>query len=1434
MESLNFLLLGEEVLLQRCADEIHKRGHKIVGVISENTHLRNWSQSHRLPCHSPDDYEAHLDGVNYDVLASITHPQKISDALIQRAKILAINYHDGPLPRYAGINASSWAIYNGEQQHGIVWHKLASKIDSGDILEREQYTIEPNETSLSINIKNSVLALNAFKRVLSNLEQSTISSTTINPEHSRSFYYSYQRPGNFGIVDWSQSTAKILGKIHACFYGDFPNYFAVAKLGHQIPVYFTSAEEVTPSTAVDPKPGQIYDIDNSSLTIGTNDSFIRIFDFYDLFGHSINDITVQFKPIEKGTILDCIKLYPEAAEKNIAKAERYYRHALLRSESATLPLDTAKKSTPPLKVQILESSNSDIQAAGTQWALALSLVISNLTRNDKFRLSLKDAEATSKLICTDLPINIELKGQQSVADNLSALHNSILETRKKGAFLWDLISREPALRREETLSSGRVSDICICFDSPPSDTALLSLVVESSGVYLYSNGSFSEEQLLFLKQLTHTTFQQISTAQAERLNSINVLSDADIRRILFARNSTSKAFPETLRLTDLFKTQVKRVPDKCAVIVEEKRYTYLELDILSDKVAYFLQERKVVPGSFIAIHLSRSIELLAALLGVIKAGAAYIPLDTYLPPDRILSILNESKCSAVITSDGFFGKFPEETDKLDIANILRHPEPVAVADNPASANDICYTIFTSGSTGAPKGVVLKHKAVINTLDWVIREFQVQENDTLLFVTSPGFDLSVFDVFGTLSTGATIRLATERELQDPSRLVEILRDEGITIWDSAPPALVRLEPLLKDVAVDSRLRLVMLSGDWIPIQLPDKLKSVFPNVKVKSLGGATEAAIWSNYYHVDTVKPEWKSIPYGYPIQNAYYYILDHHLRPVPDGIHGDLYIGGVCLAEGYLNRADLTNERFIENPHIPGDKIYKTGDLAKYWLDGTMEFLGRSDFQVKVRGYRIELEEIEAIANSLDDIIVSRCVASKDANGSVRLILYIVPSQTFSQSKNSIKAQVSDALETKLPDYMVPGHVILLDELPLTPNGKLDTKSLPQPDLIRGALIPPSTPTEKGLVEIWKDLLPNVDSVSIEDNFFTLGGDSILAVNLIARINQKWSAKILLSQLIISPTIAKLSEFIDQKCGNENVSNSENSNLILLREGGSKNFYFIYDGDGEILLYKALADILSSDYTFYGILPKRTQQIPQLACSIPLMAADCIEIIKQHQHSGPYYFGGLCAGGVITFEMTRQLINSGDQIGKAIIFDAAHPRCPRNPNHNQKRRAKSFKLDIRQLLNSDISFIRKQVKLITIISSKVYNLLNYEIQKRITQLQHNKKLEIYKEAINGHAEWPADVEPISIRAIYERARDTYGEEKVSCEQLLLIKSQAKEFTISDEPMSEMYSGDFLGWEKYITSGKIGRILTEGGHSSMLQRPYLNQLAIELNIALLND
>jgi amino acid adenylation domain-containing protein len=436
-------------------------------------------------------------------------------------------------------------------------------------------------------------------------------------------------------------------------------------------------------------------------------------------------------------------------------------------------------------------------------------------------------------------------------------------------------------------------------------------------------------------------------------------------------------------------------------------------------------------------------------------------------------------------------------------------------------DDLAYVIFTSGSTGLPKGVMIDHRGAVNTILDMNRRFAITSADRVLAISSLSFDLSVYDIFGMLAAGGTIVLPAAEDAREPSHWAAMVVREGVTIWNSVP-ALMKLfceHARSRPEMAGNKLRQVWLSGDWIPLTLPDQIRAIAPQAQITSLGGATEASIWSILFPIENIDPSWKSIPYGRAMENQKFHVLDDALEPCPTQVAGRLYIGGIGLAKGYWRDPEKTAERFLIHPRT-GERLYWTGDLGRWLPNGNIEFLGREDCQVKIRGFRVELEEVEAALLQHPGLEAAVVTAQGEQLGDKRLVACVVGCREAPDTR-----ELRDFLLNKLPEYMVPSTFMVLDQLPLTANGKIDRRSLPVPEAqgreADPSFVAPRTPVEETIARIWAETLL-VPAVGIYDSFYELGGDSLAAFQIIARLNTAFSVELPVRTLFENPTVSQL------------------------------------------------------------------------------------------------------------------------------------------------------------------------------------------------------------------------------------------------------------------------------------------------------------------------
>ncbi len=672
-------------------------------------------------------------------------------------------------------------------------------------------------------------------------------------------------------------------------------------------------------------------------------------------------------------------------------------------------------------------------------------------------------------------------------------------------------------------TEGDSFDHLIDFDKIKYFSTRTSQVYIDNQVYEINGGlyiTWDYVEQLFDSDVIETMFKQYldildQVLNADRIDSL-MLSPKDSQAI--AHYNDTDWDIQAVTLHELFSNKVKQLVDKVAVKHHRNSITYRELDEKSNQVARYLTDHGVRQGDFIGVIGKRCIETIVNLLGILKAGAAYIPLDPDYPEERKQYIKEKSGCKFFIT--------PAVYMEQGIARYSQAPVNIETAPD-----DMAYVIFTSGSTGKPKGVQITHDAVTNTILDINEKFRVTEEDRIMGISSLCFDLSVYDIFGTLSSGATLVLIDDQ--RDVFNLKEVVEEERITIWNSVPAIMDMVMDLWRkrENTWSKTLRLVMLSGDWIPLLLPEKIRKIYRNAEIISLGGATEASIWSIYYPIKAVKKGWKSIPYGNPLANQKFYVLNNRGQLCPTGVEGELYIGGVGVAKGYINDTERTNEAFITHPKL--GYLYKTGDHGVLREEGYIEFMGRKDSQVKIRGYRVELGEIENCLAEHEQVKKAVVIDYIDDSKTKNLYAYVIPNHDM--DSRELKAFLSRTL----PGYMIPARFIKVENIPLTVNGKVNKSALleiaknQKAEAVEAVKCrPPENNMQKLLIEIWKEIL-GINSISIDDNYYEIGGDSLKAIAIISEIDKRMNIKVPVREIFRNCTINTLSGYLQRRQENK-------------------------------------------------------------------------------------------------------------------------------------------------------------------------------------------------------------------------------------------------------------------------------------------------------------
>ncbi|MBD1938354.1 non-ribosomal peptide synthetase [Microcoleus sp. FACHB-68] len=662
--------------------------------------------------------------------------------------------------------------------------------------------------------------------------------------------------------------------------------------------------------------------------------------------------------------------------------------------------------------------------------------------------------------------------------------------------------------------------------------------------FYYDSRLFSLEDIERLSKHFETLLESAINNPETAIGQLDILSESARYQLLVQFNSTQTNSPENKCIHNFFEEQTERTPNNIAVVYENQKLTYAELNARANLLAHHLQELGVDSDVIVGICVERSIEMIVGMLGVLKAGGAYLPIEPTMPAERIALMLEDAQVPVLLTQENLLQTLPIHSAQIVcidriVADKVTENAGLLQSKKHNNLTALAYVIYTSGSTGTPKGVAIEHRNLSNYLHSILERLKLPAGASFATVSTFAADLGNTAIFPALCTGGCLHIISQERATDPEALAEYFRRQPIDCLKIVPSHLAALLTSSEAAAILPRQRLI-LGGEAVSWNLMEKVHKYAPNCLIFNHYGPTEATVGVLTYQVDFEKLQHDSetVPLGRPIANTQIYILDSYQQPVPLGVAGELYIDGDNLARGYLNRPELTAEKFITNPFKPQPdaRLYKTGDLARYLPDGNIEFLGRIDSQVKIRGFRIELGEIEATLRQHPDVDQAVVIDWEDVPGDKRLVAYVVPKEELIASKSNLQnlklSDLRNLLQEKLPAYMMPAAFVILKNLPLTANGKIDRQKLSAADktclFSTETFVAPRTPLEEKLADIWAEVL-HLEKVSIYDNFFELGGHSLLATQVISRLRQAFQIELPLTHLFEFPTIADLAGIISER-----------------------------------------------------------------------------------------------------------------------------------------------------------------------------------------------------------------------------------------------------------------------------------------------------------------
>jgi amino acid adenylation domain-containing protein len=1136
-------LVGEGALLVRCGDALRRRGHRVRGVASPGGAAAEWAARNGIAHEALSaDLGAFLRSAPCDYLFSIVNRRVLTRDVYGLASRGAINFHDSPLPRYAGVHATSWALLRGEEAHGVSWHLIADEVDAGDVLKQRRVEVGPRETALTLNAKCYDAAAEAFEELVDELAEGRAAPRTQDLSE-RSYFGLHARPAAACTLDWDRPAAELDALVRALDFGGYTN-----PLG--LPRFWVGGEPVTvsgaePARASGAAPGTVTALDDAGMTVATAAGDLRLEGFRAADGRALAPRELAARAgLSVGDRLP--RLDPAEAERldslygELCRHEPWWVRRLAAAAPLVLGVPVAEPANPvdvgvptPLAPEVRGFLEALDPAERRAWLTAVcGCFLGRATGAQRFDVGLARPEEEprrSPVFADAVPLRFRLRPEQPFAEALEAVRGEIGELARRRTFARDVLLRYPELRGVGAELPGGRWPVSIEWAGAPSGGGPLRLVLAADGAectWWYDRECLAAEEVQGLAAQLGAFVGGLVADPDRPLATVPRVGAEERERLLGEWSGAEAEYPAGSTLQEMFSAQAAETPDAVAVECDGDRVTYGELERRTNQLAHALRRAGVGPERLVGIFLDGSTDAVAAMLAVLKAGGAYVPLDPAYPRERLAYMLEDSGAVALVTRSEHLGALPDTglpTVVLDRDRKALERESAEPLSGQGDPDGLAYLIYTSGSTGHPKGVLVPHRGVVNLAAAFRRTLEMRPGDRLLLLVSLSFDASVGTIYSTLVAGGTLVLARDRAALGGDELTRFCEAREITVVDM-PAALWKhwLESLERRPEADllPTLRMVLAGGESVRTeQLRRWTERTGGRAAFVGPYGPTETTVCATLRRADPAEmarmPEGR-LPIGRPLPNTRAYVLDEHLQPVPAGVPGELYIGGVGVTRGYLARPELNVEKFLPDPFRPGRRVYRTGDVVRWLPGGDLEFLGRTDHQVKVRGFRIELGEIEA-ALLAQEGVREAVVMVRGEGTEQRLAAYVTGTAGLDA------AGLRAALRERLPDYMVPAGIVVLDAFPLTPNGKVDRKALPEPrwGSAGKAYVAPRNPVEETLCAMWAEVL-GAPRVGVEDDFFDLGGHSLAATQLISRVREALGAEITFRTLVRAPTVAQL------------------------------------------------------------------------------------------------------------------------------------------------------------------------------------------------------------------------------------------------------------------------------------------------------------------------
>ena len=1151
-------LIGEDHLLIQCGEILLAKNYDIKAIFSPLKEANIWAEENRILCfNSFKDIETFLTQNKIDYLFSIVNSHIISEKTLNNVKKMAVNYHDGPLPRYGGANATSFAILNNEKKHGITWHVINKLIDGGDILIQSTFDIDPEETTFTLNVKCYQHGLKAFETLILSLHENKFLKEKQNLD-ARLYNSLDKKPIYNGLVDWNFSADYLERCIRSYTVGNYKNKFSTLKFKIGDQAYIIRNLKITHKKSTK-LAGSLLEFSSEHLKIATSTYDVVVSEISDIYGEKISIDKLDQKIIYHNFLvspshqegLEFQKISEELFRnenfwvkeyQNIHQTEfpffTFPNKITLKHTLSTISNINLKKSWEKIK-NFCYSSEEQFLFFISIWLIYLF----KLGNDQKFSVVIeKNNTKFSEFISNDFLLNIEIDSNLNFIHFVRHVKEKIVSLEKKQGYLKDIFYRYPEINGKQQCP------IVVVCDENTEISHRNALIFKISFVRKKIEWLIDENLIInsiYLKDVV----KNISKHYQKLMNSIlsdpespiknfDLLSTQERNKILNTWNPAQTKCGNKF-IHQIIQNIAQKYPNKKAVISGKESISYKELIEKANHLSIYLIN-KGFHQKHICVYSDKNVDLIVILLAILKSGNIYIPIPVTTPQHNIDLIFKNSINPIVITTvelSSYLKKTSIQTKDILLVekiNVKDNTRNIKSTDN-LMLEDLAYILYTSGTTGVPKGVPIKHKGIPNLISYTISKLRINNKSRILGFASIGFDASIWEILTALSCGSSLYIPNSNELLSGYILKETIVKNKISCVILPPSALQTISQYSF-----STLKTVVTGGEYCSKELA---KQWADKVRLINAYGPTEATVCVT---MAIIKKPQSSPPIGKPISNTKIYILDKNKSLVPVGVPGELYISGKGLSPGYLNNYELTKKYFLTNPYETNEIMYSTRDLVRWLPNGDIEYIGRIDNQIKIRGFRIELEAIESQILHIPSI--KQCVVVVQENLIFgKYILAYISGKKITTNSNKIK----EVLKKRLPDYMIPSFFIVLNKLPITNNGKIDRKKLPVFDPhIRTDLSlykAPESPLEKRLSEIWSDLF-EVSPIGIEDNFFDLGGHSLIVTNLAVCLQKEFHYTLSLRDFFKNPVISNLANLIENQEVQTIHGNNGIQNLILTPE----------------------------------------------------------------------------------------------------------------------------------------------------------------------------------------------------------------------------------------------------------------------------------------------